>query len=99
MASLADAHMVSTSTSPISLCEPSTDNNTRIIPLTRTPEGWQIFEMVFKASLGPNLRISLEAGLTQEASGYLPTDVQQKALFSLIHDRLVTQLRNEHDLL
>ena len=55
--------------------------------LTRTPQGWKVFDMLFQAKLGAPLRTTLaEAVLTNSTTA---TDDKHTALFTHIRDRLI----------
>jgi hypothetical protein len=67
------------------------------ISLTRTPEGWHAFDMIFKAKLGTVLQASLEHAIEKKQLD--PIDARQAALFQHIHNALIIAIQDECDLI
>jgi hypothetical protein len=75
----------------------TTTASSAAITLTRTPQGWSAFSMIFKAKLGTVLQASLEYAI--EHKQLEPADTRQAALFQHIHNSLIIALQNECDLI
>jgi hypothetical protein len=70
---------------------------TTAISLTRTPQGWAAFDMIFKARLGTLLQATLEHAIKNNIVE--PVDARQGALFQHIHNALIIALQNESDII
>ena len=65
--------------------------------LTRTPQGWQVFEAVFIAAMDPALRSIVQTHISKDQQQ--PTNDEQAAAYDTVYNALIQRIESDLDLI